>query len=176
MDSIFYNGKPVDGHLTSGEERSGSPEGVFVREARSADVEAMIALERKAETAAHWREGDYRRLFEKGAVAPRIALVLEEQGRVAGFIVTADVGGEWELENIVVGEEWRERGVGSRLMDEFLKIVREGGGSVVFLEVRESNVAAREFYRKWRFEDVGRRKQYYSGPEEDGVVYRLKLR
>jgi ribosomal-protein-alanine N-acetyltransferase len=174
VDSSSYNVNPAEDRLTSSQERNGGLEGVVVREARLADVEAIIALEREAETAAHWREDEYRKLFAGGGVQ-RVGLVLEAQGRVSGFIVTADVGGEWELENIVVARASRGRGIGSRLMRAFVNVARERAGRAVFLEVRESNVPAREFYRKWGFEEVGGRKRYYSGPEEDGVVYRLEL-
>lgn len=145
-----------------------------VRAARLEDLAAILALERATLTAAHWREDDYRRLFEDGGVA-RLALVAEDQGHVAGFIVTASTGAEWELENIVVGEAERGRGLGSRLMQVFLEIARQREGVTVFLEVRESNRAARELYRKWGFEEKGRRKAYYLRPEEDAVVYRLDL-
>lgn len=155
--------------------RPADSSGVVVRAARVEDVPEIVALERAAETAAHWREQEYRKLFEGGGVE-RVALVVEEQGRLAGFIVTADVGGEWELENVVIGEEWREQGLGSRLMKEFVAVAGQRGGKAVFLEVRESNAAARRLYSRCGFEEAGRRKRYYSGPEEDAVVYRLELR
>lgn len=155
-------------------DNSGVLEGVVVREALPADVDGMMAMERTAETAAHWREEEYRKLFEGGAVE-RLALVATEHGRVAGFIVTADVGGEWELENVVVGGQWRGQGLGRRLVKEFLLVARQRGGRVVFLEVRESNAAARGLYAKSGFQEAGRRKAYYSAPEEDAVVYRLDL-
>jgi ribosomal-protein-alanine N-acetyltransferase len=43
----------------------------------------------------------------------------------------------------------------------------------VYLEVRESNRAARSLYVKCAFIESGHRKSYYSEPEEDAVLYRL---
>jgi ribosomal-protein-alanine N-acetyltransferase len=49
------------------------------------------------------------------------------------------------------------------------------GAESVFLEVRESNRAARFLYEKWSFVESGRRKQYYQGPQEDAIVYRREF-
>jgi len=46
----------------------------------------------------------------------------------------------------------------------------------VFLEVRESNAAARSLYGERGFEPVGTRRAYYRNPVEDALVLRLSLR
>ena len=38
------------------------------------------------------------------------------------------------------------------------------------LEVRESNTPAIGLYRKLGFEEVGRRKGYYTNPKEDAIL------
>jgi ribosomal-protein-alanine N-acetyltransferase len=60
-------------------------------------------------------------------------------------------------------------------MDALLSAARETNSDSVFLEVRESNVAARSLYEKAGFEQEGRRKSYYTNPMEDAVLYRLIL-
>lgn len=145
--------------------------GRTVREARVWDAAAMAELAAKSGTAAHWKVEDYERIFAAGASA-RIALVVEEQGLGVGFIVAACVGSEWEIENVVVAPEWVRRGVGNSLIEALLERAGCDGAEAVFLEVRESNRAARGLYEKWGFVEVGRRKGYYSGPVEDAVVYR----
>ena len=141
-----------------------------IRPATPADVPALMALERRAVTAAHWSEADYRRLFPPSE--DRLALVLEE-GEVEGFIVARGVGTEWEIENIAVAGRARRRGLGARLLIELLKRVRQAGARDIFLEVRESNRAARSLYEKWAFVETGRRKGYYHQPDEDAVLYRF---
>ena len=44
----------------------------------------------------------------------------------------------------------------------------------MFLEVRESNAAARTLYEKAGFEQTGRRHSYYTSPLEDAILYRLR--
>jgi ribosomal-protein-alanine N-acetyltransferase len=47
-------------------------------------------------------------------------------------------------------------------------------GGAIFLEVRSSNVAARNLYEKLGFLQVGCRQGYYSSPPEDGIVMRFQ--
>ena len=141
-------------------------------EASPEDIPKMIELERRQATASHWGGAEYLQIFVVGGRS-RLALVLEEAGRLLGFIVAAGVDPEWEIENIVVAEDVRRRGLGSRLMRGFLKAVAKRGAESVFLEVRESNHAARELYEKWGFVEAGRRRGYYSGPVEDAVICRI---
>ena len=142
-----------------------------IRAATPADVPALLELERHAVTAAHWQEQDYQRLFQPGG--ERLALVLEEEGRVCAFVVGRDLGQEWEIENIAVAGPARRRGLGTRLLGELLDRARARGAQSVFLEVRGSNHAARTLYEKWAFRESGRRRSYYRDPEEDALVYRL---
>ena len=141
-----------------------------IRLATAADVPALMALERRAVTAAHWSVADYARLFAAGS--QYIALVLEEQ-EVEAFVVVRGVGTEWEIENIAVAGPARRRGLGARLLGELLERVWHAGAHHLFLEVRESNRAARALYEKWAFVESGRRKGYYQQPDEDAVLYRF---
>jgi [ribosomal protein S18]-alanine N-acetyltransferase len=69
----------------------------------------------------------------------------------------------------------RRIGVGKRLLERLLDGARETHSTSVFLEVRESNVAARTLYEKLGFRETGRRKSYYASPLEDAVLYSLAL-
>jgi len=146
--------------------------GPHIRSARPADIPAVMAIEKHAVTASHWSKEQYEGLFS-GAVPTRVALVIEEDCIVYGFVVARAVGKEWEIENIAIVDPARRRGLGSRLLGEFLNLARERGAEAVLLEVRESNGGARVLYKKWAFVEAGRRKDYYREPEEDAVVYRL---
>ena len=142
-----------------------------IRPATPADIPHLIALERHAATAAHWTEADYQRLF--AAEGPeRLALVLEE-AEIVAFIVARGVGAEWEIENVAVAGPARRRGLGTRLLGELLNRLRARRVESVFLEVRESNRAARALYEKWAFVESGRRAGYYRDPVETAVQYRL---
>jgi ribosomal-protein-alanine N-acetyltransferase len=89
-----------------------------------------------------------------------------------GFLVARNVGPEWELENIAVAFQAQRHGIGTQLLHGFLAETDRAGNPVVFLEVRESNTAARALYEKSGFSQVGRRSAYYHHPAEDAVLYR----
>jgi ribosomal-protein-alanine N-acetyltransferase len=146
-----------------------------IRVGRSGDLEAMSALGRQSPTAAHWPESFYAALFEKGA-AERISLVVEEEkGELRGFLVARVAGDECELENVVVAESSQGRGLGSKLIRALIDEVGDRKIARIFLEVRESNLAARALYLKCGFAISGRRASYYAGPSEDAVLYALAL-
>ncbi len=142
---------------------------MLVRAAIPADILVLLALDRAAPAAAHWSEAQYRRLLTEDT--GHVTLVIEED-YVQGFIIGRDLGAEWEIENIVVAEAARRRGMGERLVGELLALARSRGAQIVFLEVRESNGPARALYSKLGFIESGRRKSYYRSPEEDALLYR----
>jgi [ribosomal protein S18]-alanine N-acetyltransferase len=147
---------------------------MLIRPATPADIPAMMRLVSHSATAAHWSREQYDRVF--GAGTPRrVALVIEETESLQGFLVAYEVATEWEIENIAVAGAARRRGLGTRLLGEFLKLARAASASAVFLEVRESNRAARLLYEKWSFEQSGRRSGYYTQPQEDAIIYRLSF-
>jgi ribosomal-protein-alanine N-acetyltransferase len=131
----------------------------------------MMALEKHAVTAAHWSPLQYEEVFATREPR-RVALVIERDG-IQGFLVARAVDKEWEIENMAVSGPARRHGLGTRLLGEFLDRARLGGAEMVFLEVRESNHAARALYEKWAFVQSGRRKGYYCVPEEDAITYCL---
>jgi ribosomal-protein-alanine acetyltransferase len=167
-----------------------------IRPATPDDISLMIALERKCDSAAHWTEAQYRRLFaaEEGGLESLVIVVENaahtdgdqnphfgqnrpEVGHpeMVGFLVARHVASEWELENIVVDPTAQRKGLGKRLLGALLTRAKETESEAVFLEVRESNVAARRLYERAGFEQAGRRKSYYSNPIEDAVGYRYSL-
>ena len=145
---------------------------VSIRSAASADLPAMMALEKHAVTAAHWSAEQYEALF-RASESGRVTQVIEDESGFQGFVIARAVDREWEIENIAVAGPARRRGLGTRLLGELLDLARARGADAVFLEVRESNRAARALYEKWAFLESGRRRRYYQDPDEDAILYRL---
>jgi ribosomal-protein-alanine N-acetyltransferase len=132
----------------------------------------MMTLEKTAPSAAHWSVQQYEGLFAT-AEPNRVALVLGDENELQAFAIARVVRDEWELENIVVDARARRRRLATRILDELLQIARARGAKAVFLEVRESNQAARALYEKWAFLESGRRRRYYQEPDEDAILYRI---
>ena len=143
---------------------------VVIRPAIAADIPAMLDLERQAATAAHWSREQYEKAVQSEG---REVLVLEAGAAIEGLLVGRRLDAEWEIENVAIAEMVQRRGLGRRLVGEFLNRARSLGARSVHLEVRESNQAARRLYERASFVECGRRKRYYRDPEEDAVLYRL---
>jgi ribosomal-protein-alanine acetyltransferase len=94
---------------------------------------------------------------------------------VVGFLVARHVNEEWELENIVVAAKFRRQGIGKRLLGALVAQARDANGEAIFVEVRESNLWARQLYQKAGFRETGRRRLYYSNPAEDAILYSCRL-
>jgi ribosomal-protein-alanine acetyltransferase len=149
----------------------------------------MMDMECQSPAAAHWSRQHYAGLFVTTSSqqrSERLAWIVEDEGgappeqlsggpKILAFLVVRRADAEWELENIVVSEKVRRRGVGTRLLGEFVADARAKQSSGIFLEVRESNQSARSLYRKVGFEEAGRRKRYYSNPAEDAILCRLRF-
>ncbi len=147
--------------------------GAIVRRAVPADLTRVQEIAAVNRAAAQWSEQQYDTLFaDKGE--QYLMLVIEDDKQVEGFIVARLAGDQWEIENIAVEVQAQRRGKGSQLFCEFLKQARQHG-TAVFLEVRESNIAARKFYEKMGFVEAGRRKSYYHEPAENALILQLSF-
>jgi ribosomal-protein-alanine N-acetyltransferase len=148
---------------------------IAIRPATLADIAALLALQRRAPTSAQWNEDQYKDFFsDKGP--SRLLLVAEAPpAQILGCLVAQHVARDWELENIVVTPELQRSGIGHRLLAALIESAKQSNSEAVFLEVRESNAAARRLYEKSGFHQTGRRNSYYSNPLEDAILYRLNL-
>jgi ribosomal-protein-alanine N-acetyltransferase len=149
---------------------------IRVRRAAQHDATRLVEIARHSVTAAQWQESQYTSLVADQEGSASVALVIEEDGLILGFLAGRRlVGDEWEIENVAIHGEARRRGLGSHLLGEFLNMVRRSGGSEIYLEVRESNRAARALYEKWAFVEAGRRQKYYQDPSEDALILKFSF-
>lgn len=109
------------------------------------------------------------------AVAGGTLLVARGSGIVVGWLCGRRVGEQAELLKITVGDGYRRRRVGTRLLSRMIDECVADGVEKLFLEVRSLNRAAVEFYEEFGFAEVGRRKGYYKRPSDDAVVMELKI-
>ncbi len=140
----------------------------------------MVHLANASAGAALWSAAQYNDLLPA-----RFVLVVEAipeskdesppPAEVAAFLVAYEVDSQWELENLVVRERFRRSGLGTRLLRELMGHAQAEQGSAIFLEVRESNQAARRLYEWCGFEKTGLRKNYYHDPAGHAVLYRRLL-
>jgi [ribosomal protein S18]-alanine N-acetyltransferase len=149
------------------------PRHLAIRMARRDDVDDIAAIERRAFTDP-WSANSFRALFGN----PLVHFAVAEDaitGRLLGYVVAWFVVDEAEIANLAVSEDARRASVGARLLDHAIAAAEQRKCRVVFLEVRESNAAARALYASHGFEVAGRRSKYYRKPVEDALVLRRGL-
>ena len=87
-----------------------------------------------------------------------------------------DGRGDADLLTIATVPAARRGGLATAMLTHLLDEARRRGCEHVLLEVRRSNTAAQALYERHGFEVLGVRRRYYTGPDEDALVMRRRLR
>ncbi len=97
-----------------------------------------------------------------------------KNGQLLGYIISNEIAGESELLRIAVDEKYRNKKFGSFLLRAYIDDEKKFCHNF-FLEVREGNASAKALYEKYFFEQIGIRKNYYSNPTENAVIYGINF-
>ena len=135
------------------------------------DIPAAVQLDQLS-FSLPWPERSFR--FELTDNEASRCWVAEVDGRVVGMIVAWLLVDETHIATIATHPEYRRMGIASKLLSHALLYTLDEGAESSFLEVRESNLAAQEMYRKFGYEVAGRRKRYYKDNDEDALLMILK--
>lgn len=131
---------------------------VFVRAARAADIDSLVNLLKTLFGVEQDFVFDLAR--QQRGLAMMLAnpqgclLVAEEDGRVVGMcsgqllVSTAEGGPALLVEDVVVDEQWRGRGVGRLLMEAVSRWAGERKVSRLQLLAARNNAPALAFYRR----------------------------
>ena len=101
--------------------------------------------------------------------------VAEKEGEILGYCGFLFVLDEAEIPNVCVKASARKQGVGKQMMSVLIEEAAKIGIATLFLEVRESNVAARTLYTSLGFTEDGIRKNFYEQPVEHAVLMSKSL-
>ena len=102
----------------------------------------------------------------------------EPSGALAGYFLLMYALDEAHLLDVAVAAPLHGRGVGRYLLDRIAARSRAQRMASILLEVRPSNTRALDVYRRYGYEEIGRRKGYYpahEGRREDAIVMRYVL-
>jgi [ribosomal protein S18]-alanine N-acetyltransferase len=117
-----------------------------------------------------WSEAE----FESLLASPMVFLLTESDG----FLLARVVADEAELLTLAVAPQARRKGIGRRLVGQFLAAAGSRGAARAFLEVSAENPAARMLYRGMGFVEAGRRAGYFQGADgqsADALVLSFNL-
>ena len=96
-----------------------------------------------------------------------VARVGREVIGYAGLMMTGEDG---HVTTIAVAPTWQRRGIAKRLLLTLARAAIEREATGLTLEVRYTNHAAQDLYRRFGFTPVGIRKNYYPEVNEDAIV------
>jgi [ribosomal protein S18]-alanine N-acetyltransferase len=136
------------------------------------DIASMLAIQSASPQIAQWTARDY----DLASLSGTFASVASENGRVTGFLVARQILDECEILNLAVDANFRRQGVATALLRALLESATQRAAATIYLEVRESNAAARMLYERHGFRKISRRTSYYKFPTEDALVLEFRLR
>jgi ribosomal-protein-alanine N-acetyltransferase len=141
-----------------------------VRKMILADLPQVVEID-KASFSLPWPERSFR--FELTDNVASRSWVAELDGRIVGMIVLWLLVDEAHIATIATHPDFRQRGIGKKLLIHGLTSVKAEGAQRAFLEVRAGNELAQEMYRKFGFVVDGRRPRYYKDNNEDAILMSL---
>jgi ribosomal-protein-alanine N-acetyltransferase len=149
----------------------GMPELGF-RSARESDVPEILRIERSS-YAFPWTEGIFRDCLRVNYTC-RVA---EIGVAIAAYGIMSVAAAEAHLLNLCVGEDYRCRGIGRRLLAHLLQVAANVGAREAFLEARPSNTPAIRLYQSLGFVQIGVRRGYYQAVDgrEDAIVLKRHI-
>lgn len=138
-----------------------------IRNARPDDIPDIIRTEKECFTSDAWCEDDFHYRFGEEGFITLCAFYDDE---FAGYIA-ASFFGDMNIDSVAVLRSYRRKGIASAL----IKKVLDREWDAAFLEVRESNTAARALYEKLGFSKIAVRKDYYECPTENAIIMKAEL-
>jgi ribosomal-protein-alanine N-acetyltransferase len=145
---------------------------VRIRKMTLQDVPAVAELDRRS-FSLPWPERAF--VFEVGSnSAARCWVAENDEGQIVGMLVMWMIADEAHIATIASHPDFREQGIGARLLTEALQAAQAEGARKALLEVREGNRAAQAMYRKFGFKAAGRRPHYYKDNGEDAILMTLE--
>lgn len=146
-------------------------DGITVVPMEERHLDALVRLEQVCFSEPWTRAG----LAEELENPTAVFAAAESDGETVGYAGMHCVCGECYVDNVAVFPEFRQKGVATALLSYLMDRARERDGVFLTLEVRESNFPARKTYTAFGFREEGRRKNFYRGPAEDGLILTLRF-
>src|SRR5271157_1582555 len=144
---------------------------ITVREMSQDDVQAIAVIE-KASYTMPWSETIFLSEIQGRDSITRVA---EHKGKIVAYICIKQVSDEAVLMNLTVDSAYRRQGIATMLFNNVRNDLMANGCRFLYLEVRVSNIVAKEMYEKLNFRIVGTRKDYYLNPPENSLVMMIDL-
>lgn len=139
---------------------------IEIRDLQDGDIGALAKIEAE-NFSMPWSENAFRSLLANPDCFYLVALA---DGEVAGGIGCTYLCGEASIDNVVVAQGWRRRGMAGALLKEVIARGEANRVEAFTLEVRAGNRPAICLYEKFGFRSAGIRPGFYEKPVEDALI------
>ena len=140
---------------------------VSIREMTEEDIKEIAELEKEC-FSEPWSENSLR---DELANETARFYVLRDSEKLLGYIGANNICNEVYITNVAVNSKCRGKGYGEILVKHLIKQSEAERAFFITLEVRKSNENAIKLYEKCGFKLIGERKNFYSKPTEDALIY-----
>ena len=144
---------------------------VFLREMTESDIKEIAELEKEC-FSEPWSEDSLKDELTNETAR---FYVLRDNEKLLGYIGANNICGEIYITNVAVNSACRGKGYGKKLVNHLTRQSKLEKALFVTLEVRKSNANAIALYEKCGFKKIGERKNFYSKPTEDALIYTYYL-
>lgn len=144
-----------------------------IRDMTTADLSKIQRIEDKVHISP-WS----RLAFEQSLTAEHLCRVCCKSEQIIGFHISSHVLNELHILNLAVASNFQGQGYAHCLLQDILQLAEKKYCNKLFLEVRESNQKAQSLYRKWGFEQISVRENYYKtlqNTKEPAFIFMKKL-
>lgn len=140
---------------------------MILRQADASDADAIYEIEKLCFPDPWSRESLRSELSEN----PRAFYVVAQIGsEIVGYAGLWWIVDEGHITNVAVKPGYRNRRIGSQIIEALLDHTGSAGIRSYTLEVRAGNISARALYEKFGFQVEGVRKGYYQVGHEDALI------
>lgn len=143
---------------------------MIIRKANLDDVEAIVSLDQEV-LQTNWHETLYA---ESIVLKDTQSLVLDHEGRLIGYLIYRNIGGDFEIIQLALNKAYQRQGLASMMIDYMIQDAQSSNIEFIYLEVEMDNLPALNLYKKYGFEAIHQRKNYY-GQGQDAIVMRKEM-
>ena len=134
----------------------------------------VVFLDRITNPTSVWTEVEYQQATEAKRVLLLGCFNDEELIAMLSYVVIIDIV---EIHNVATKPHYIRQGIATRLINHMIsEMKKEGIVHTVLLETRASNTTAQRIYERIGFKPYTERKDYYSNPKEDAILFQYIIR
>lgn len=141
---------------------------VKIRPMKKSDIDDIIDIEAKVYGNHHWSKDSF--LSELSNELAHYFVVLDKNNKLVAYCGCWQILEEAHITNIAVSTNCRRNHIGEALLKTLIDYCYKNMVKYITLEVRVSNIAAIELYKKYSFKSLGTRKGYYQDNNEDALI------